>query len=190
MGKIKIYHGTRYLAKILEHKEVRSPYAIWQADSFNDNVKHYNAFVEKFAEIVKKKEREMGSDFPRQPGFEDANNLDEALADLAVIDPHLFGIDSDENRKFKDIRRGIHVFLGGYGYVDSDATGEDRAIVEFYLPEEILREGLSGNLTLVRRVISLEHARSFYVDKPRIDEVSKKLEEIGHVMPVYLLSLM
>ncbi|MBW2999955.1 hypothetical protein KY339_04735 [Candidatus Woesearchaeota archaeon] len=184
MGKITAFYGTKDLGKVLEHKAVLSPYAMWLSHMYDTNVGLYQGLVKIFAEKVRQKEKEMGKEFPRQSEFEQANNLDEALADLAMVEPKLFGIDSDEIRKFKDKRRGIHVILTDYRQAGLYAAGQDGGIVEFSLPEDVVRKGLWKELTLVRKAIGLEDARRIYVDEKRIDEVSKELEARRYVMPV------
>ena len=189
MGKIKVYHGTPNLTKILEADAILCPALSMIGEDVGRKVyefelRRYNTLVADFAEMVKKRREETGKDFEHEKDFERANNSYEALADIVGMNPIYFDASIEDGFSYKEKVRNLHVFLSDYAGTSNHATGDDRAVLECSLPEETIRKGLPGRLTLVREKIPLEHVTAIYADKKIMDVLKSELKEKGYEIPV------
>ena len=175
MPNITAYHGTGKLESILNSGAVLS-YS--QDKLFDVHIEEYHQLTEILAGMIKEKRKAEGNDFRYEYDFWQANGSSEALAD--IVEECGLAEELSDGGIYRELKRLTHVFLSDYEVAKKFANNGFKSILEFEIPDELVRQGISGRrYMLVRKKVDLSYLRRIYVEEYNIKQAKSLLSQYG-----------
>jgi len=183
METVTAYHGTGELESILNDGAVYCLGLVMHGhDEFeerihNEDIEKYEKLTAELAEAIRKKrekQKRQKRAFRYEWEFQQANGLEEALADVAILF-HYSGYGS----MYSELIRLTHVFLSSYEGAKMYAKNNFKTILEFEIPEELVRPTPSSGNILVRKKVDLQYLRRVYVEASNVEKARGLLNNYG-----------
>ncbi|MFC1741019.1 hypothetical protein ACFL3V_00595 [Nanoarchaeota archaeon] len=178
------FHGTRNLSEIIHNEAIVCPSLQTGEALFERHSEIYNRLVREFAEKIKDKLREQGKSLENEPYYAASNRTDYILADIVMQNYHFFGVSGDAASRFKEMRRGVNVFLSNYLVAANYAQGLEKGVLECVIDYTKVTSQLDNGWTLFPGRVGLDDVRCVYVEPFNSRRVRTELRKKGYDTPV------